>query len=163
MEYKVPDMLYGGVAKLSIYIKKEDCVMHDLNSIKSSLRNYRNRLSDKRAEKQRYLDIASDIGAVYKRMSDDKKTIKSYRKSVKKFRREKIDTFKGDLYKSYKKKMKELIDDYDLVISNLDTNMDRLNTVRKQYENKAYGCNGLIGSYQSHVNSLYRKVQNWVN
>lgn len=56
MEYKVPDMLYGGVAKLSIYIKKEDCVMHDLNSIKSSLRNYRNRLSDKRAEKQRYLD-----------------------------------------------------------------------------------------------------------
>ena len=54
-------------------------------------------------------------------------------------------------------------DDYDLVISNIDTNMDRLNTARAQYENKAYKCNGPIGYLQSSVNSLVHTIENWVN
>ena len=51
----------------------------------------------------------------------------------------------------------------NLVISNIDTNMDRLNTTRAQYENKAFKCNGPIGYLQSSVNSLVHTIENWVN
>lgn len=71
---------------------------------------------------------------------------------------------KGNLYsETYKAQLEALIDDYDLVISNIDTNMDRLNTARAQYENKAYKCNGPIGYLQSSVNSLVHTIENWVN
>ena len=103
--------------------------MADLDSVKASLRSFRNQLAAKKAEKQGYLNTAADIGAIYDRMAEDK----------------------------------ELIDDYDLVISNIDTNMDRLNTARAQYENKAYKCNGPIGYLQSSVNSLVHTIENWVN
>lgn len=138
--------------------------MADLESIKASLRNYRNQLAEKQAEKQKYLNIADDIGAVYERMADAKALIQSYRKSVKTFRLEPFDTFKGNLYsESYKVQLDALIDDYDLVISNIDTNMDRLNTERTQYENKAYMCNGFIGNLQASINSLVNTIENWVN
>ena len=131
--------------------------MADLDSVRASLRSYRNQLAAKKAEKQGYLNTAADIGAIYDRMAEDKELIKGYRSSVKTFLKEKFDTFKGNLYSE------ALIDDYDLVISNIDTNMDRLNTARAQYENKAYKCNGPIGYLQSSVNSLVHTIENWVN
>lgn len=138
--------------------------MDDLESVKASLNNFRRQLEAKKAEKQGYLNTASAIGAIYDRMAEDKELIKGYRSSVKTFLKEKFDTFKGNLYsESYKAQMELLIDDYDTVISNIDTNMDRLNTARAQYENKAYQCNGPIGYLQSTVNSLVHTVQNWVN
>ena len=131
--------------------------MADLDSVKASLRSFRDQLAAKKAEKQRYLNTAADIGAIYDRMAEDKELIKSYRSSVKTFLKEKFDTFKGNLY------LETYIDDYDLVISNIDTNMDRLNTTRAQYENKAFKCNGPIGYLQSSVNSLVHTIENWVN
>ena len=129
--------------------------MADLDSVKASLRSVRNQLAAKKAEKQGYLNTAADIGAIYDRMAEDKELIKSYRSSVRTFLKEKFDTYKAQL--------EALIDDYDLVISNIDTNMDRLNTARAQYENKAYKCNGPIGYLQSSVNSLVHTIENWVN
>lgn len=138
--------------------------MSDLDSVKASLRSFRKQLAEKKDEKQRYLNTAADIGAVYRRMAEDKELIKGYRSSVKTFLREKIDTFSGCLYsETYKVKLEALIDDYDLVISNIDTNMDRLNNARAQFENKAYKCNGTIGYLQSSVNSLVHTIENWVN
>lgn len=138
--------------------------MADLDSVKSSLKSFRNQLAAKRAEKQGYLNTAADIGAIYDRMAEDKELIKSYRSSVKTFRKEKFDTFRGNLFsETYKVQLKELIYDYETVISNIDANMDRLNTVRAQYENRAYKCNGPIGYLQSSVNSLVHTIENWVN
>lgn len=138
--------------------------MDDLNSLNASLNSFRNQLAAKKAEKQRYLDTAADIKVVYDRMAEDKKLIKEYRNAVQRFLKERFDTFKGDLYKeSYKTKLSELLSDYDTVIGNIDTNMDRLNTARAQYENKAYACNGVIGYLQSSVNSLIHTIENWVN
>lgn len=138
--------------------------MADLDSVKASLRSFRNQLAAKKAEKQGYLNTAADIGAIYDRMAEDKELIKSYRSSVKTFLKEKFDTFKGNLHsETYKAQLEALVDDYDLVISNIDTNMDRLNTARAQYENKAYKCNGSIGYLQASVNSLVHTIENWVN
>lgn len=138
--------------------------MEDLDSVKVSLNSFKRQLAAKKAEKQGYLNTANAIKAVYDRMAEDKELIKGYRSSLKTFLREKFDTFKGNLYtESYKAQMEALISDYDVVIGNIDTNMDRLNTARAQYENKAYKCNGPIGYLQSMVNSLAHTVQNWFN
>ncbi len=138
--------------------------MDELAALRESLSRLQQQLADKKAEKQGYLDIAEEIQAVYKRMAEDKALIEGYRKSVKTFCKEKYDTFKGNLYsESYKVKLEELLDDYDLVIGNIDTNMDRLNKEVARYENLAYQCNGPIGYLQSSVNSLWHTIQNWVN
>ena len=138
--------------------------MEDLDSVKSSLRSFRNQLAAKQREKQGYLNTAAAIEEIYDRLSGDKEVIKGYRKSVKTFMKEKLDKFVGNLYtEQYKAKMEELLADYDVVIGNIDTNMDRLNTARAQYENKAYKCNGPIGYLQSSVNSLVHTIENWIN
>lgn len=138
--------------------------MDNLDSLKSSLQNFRNRLASKQAEKQGYLNTAASIDAIYAQMAEDKKTIKGYRDSVKEFMNEQFDNFKGHLHSEvYKAQMEKLIADYDTVIANLDTNMDRLNNAKADYENKAYNCNGPIGSLQSSINSLVHTIQNWIN
>lgn len=138
--------------------------MGDLDAVKASLDSIRQQLAAKQAEKRGYQNQAAAIKEVYDRMAEDKALIEGYRSSVKTFLREKYDTFKGNLYsETYKVQMEALIDDYDLVIDNIDTNMDRLNTARAQYENKAYQCNGPIGYLQSTVNSLVHTIENWFN
>lgn len=138
--------------------------MEGLEFLHQQLSSLQQRLANKRAERQRYLDIASDIGDIYNRMAADKRSLKTYRDSVKDFSREKFDLFSGDLYKNqYKTCIGDLIGDYNTVISNFDTNMDRLNSVRSQYESKAYECGGIIGALQSQINTIVRQIQNWVN
>lgn len=138
--------------------------MDELDEKKALLRTYRNQLTIKKSEKQSYLDTAADIGEVYQRMADDKAIVKGYRDSVKSFLRENYNTFTGDLYsESYKAKLNEVVQEYEVVIKNIDTNLDQLNLARAQYENKAYSCNGKIGQLQAAINSLIHTIQNWVN
>lgn len=138
--------------------------MGELDSLKESLRQLEQQLAAKKAERQRYFDIAEEIETIYNRMAEDKDALKNYRSNVKTFGKEDITTFKGKLYtESYKQKIQELLDDYDTVIDNLDSNMDQLNTLRADYENKGYQCNGPIGYLQSSVNSLIHTIQNWIN
>ncbi|MGM9972535.1 MAG: hypothetical protein ACI33K_00635 [Clostridiaceae bacterium] len=138
--------------------------MATLDDLKSSLIEIRSQLRDKQKERERYLAIASDIDAIYQRLAEDKKIIKGYRDSVKDFSREAYDDFKGNLYKnSYKNSVSEIVDNYNKVISNIDANMDALNMQIASYENKASRCFGLIGSFESAVNSLVHRIENWVN
>lgn len=138
--------------------------MGNLDTMKSSLSSKERQLNNKKAEKASCLGIASDIGVVYTRLVEDKKIMKGYRDHVNTFSNENLENFKGNLYKnSYKTKMSSLVADYNTVIENIDLNMDKLNTLKTQYENKAYQCNGLIGYLQSTVNSLVHQIENWAN
>lgn len=138
--------------------------MDELDSLKSSLSSKRSQLSAKQQERVRYLGVANEIDAVYQRMVADKRTIRGYRDSVNSFYKEKYDRFCGNLYKNtYLASIKQLISDYDTVINKLDTNVDRLNTAKAQWENKAYQCDGVIGYLRSAVNSLVHQIENWVN
>lgn len=131
--------------------------MSELDSLKAELER-------KEKEKQKYLIIADKIKKIYERMVEDKKLIKSYRNGVKNFQKENYNTFKGYLHENlYIVKIDELLAYYDTVIKNIDTNMDRLNTTRAEYENKAYQCNGVIGYLQSLINSLLHEIENCIN
>lgn len=138
--------------------------MNDLTSIQAALNNCINQLANKQKEKQGYFNMAAEIGEVYERLVDDKKIIKVYRDSVKTFLNENYGTFNGNLHSEvYKVQLKSLINEYNVVINNIDINMDRLNTLRAQYENKAYSCDGVIGYLESSINTLTHTIQNWVN
>lgn len=138
--------------------------MDTIDSLRADLRYYRNLLQNKQNEKQGYLDVANEIAAVYQRLADDKKTIKGYRDSVKTFVKEKYDSFTGHQFsKEYKPEAQTIVDSYNTLIKNIDSNMDKLNLLRASYENKANMCNGLIGYFQSMVNTLEHSIQNLFN
>ena len=138
--------------------------MADLQDLKSYLDDILDELEEKQRKKRNYLSIAGEIESIYNRLAEDKKLIREYRNSIKTFSKEELSSFKGNLYSnSYKASMNTLLDDYDTVIGNIDTNLDRLNNARMQYENKAYQCNGPIGYLQSTANSVAHTIQNWFN
>ncbi|WP_426350408.1 hypothetical protein ACPWSR_03970 [Alloiococcus sp. CFN-8] len=138
--------------------------MATLEDLKFSLTEIKSQLRAKQKEREGYLAIAADIDAVYERLAEDKKIIKGYRDSVKSFSEESYDDFKGNLHKnSYKTSVNDVIESYNKVISNIDANMDALNMEKASYENKASRCYGLIGSFESAVNSLVHRIENWVN
>ena len=110
------------------------------------------------------MGMAEEIEAVYKRLKEDKELMCGYRDSVESFSNETFDRFAGNLYStSYKNHVDQLVGSYNQLIRNIDDNMDRLNTLRAQYENKAYQCDGIIGSLRSMINTLVHKIENWTN
>lgn len=138
--------------------------MSALDDLRAYLNELRAELQMKQQEKARYMATANSIDVVYRRMATDKKTIKSYRDSLDNFYKERYDRFSGNLYKeTYLASISQLISDYDTVISRLDTNMDRLNTAKAQWENQAYQCDGIIGYLRSGINSVIHQIENWVN
>ena len=131
--------------------------MWDLDSLRAQL-------SAKEAEKQGYLDTAANIKAVYDRMKEDKDVIKGYKDSLKTFIEENYESFKGDLHvNTYQAQGNVLIDSYKQVISDIDTNLDRLNTARCEYENKAYRCDPIIGELRAMINTIVTSIQNQFN
>ncbi len=138
--------------------------METLEDFKNAFDSYKRQLAAKLAERRKYMNIANEIGAVYDRMADDKKAMKEYRNGLKSFANEPYDTFRGKLYlESYKVSTKALAKDYDVVIGNIDTNMDRLNLARCKYENMAYECDGVIGWLETQINTVSHTIQNWIN
>lgn len=138
--------------------------MDELDLLYKSLDELKNRLREKKAEQQRYYNIANDIKTVYERLADDKKIVKDYKSSVKSLYKEHFDTFKGHLYSNtYRVELDELLDDYQKVINNLDKNMDALNNAMADYENKALKLNGPIGVIQASINSAVHSIQNLFN
>ena len=138
--------------------------MDELSSLKNDLGSKRNQLRIKEKEKENYLNIASDIRSVYKKLADEKSAVKTYHSGVKSFSDERFNTFIGNLYMNeYKPRIKQVVSDYKQVISAIDTNMDRLNTEIARMENEAYKCDGIIGYLHSAINSLVHTIENWTN
>lgn len=145
-------------------ILEREVYMSELDNMKSSLVGKKAELQTQTAERERCMGMAEEIEAVYKRLKEDKELMSGYRDSVKSFSNETFDRFVGNLYSSsYKNHMDQLVSSYNQLIRNIDDNMDRLNTLRAQYENKAYQCDGIIGSLRSVINTLVHKIENWTN
>lgn len=135
-----------------------------LDDLKSSLSSYQTSLANKRAERQGYVDKANEIRAVYNELKAEKDTIRGYRDDVKTFRNETYPDFKGNVFNNtYLPQVDALVENYNTVIGNIDTNLDNLNDEVTRYENLALQCDGPIGYLASMVNSLIGQIQNWVN
>lgn len=131
--------------------------------INSRIREKENKLKALRNEVSGYQQKIHEIEKIYQRLSNDKKTAKTYRDEIKDLRKHDFSKFDGDLHKQYKEKMSELRDAYDKVIDNIDTNMDRLNREKARYENKIYNLAGPIGNLVSGINSLKHEAENMFN
>ena len=135
-----------------------------LDDLKRKLKNIASKISDKMNERQNYLDQAAEIQKIYDRMLQDKKTLKKYKSDIRTFYNKSYTDFKGNKFSyTYKPSIQELGNSYDAVISRIDTNLDALNTKKSEYNNKASGCLGPLGSLESSYNYVKTKVQNWTN
>ena len=138
--------------------------MEDLDAMKALVRTYRNQLKTKQNQKQKYLDKANEIKAVYDRLATDKKAVIDYKNNLQIFIKEKFDTFKGKQYSlSYLVGMSDLLHQYETTIERIDTNMDRLNDEKTKYQNLANNLDGPIGRLKSLINTLTNKIVNWIN
>lgn len=135
-----------------------------LDSLYAQLHQYQRELEAKQAQRRRYMEKASQCKTLYRQVIADKNAVEGFRKSVKNLRNEKFDNFKGYQQGTvYKGTMLELIETYDTLIDDLDTNADRLNTKRMEWENKAYALDGPIGNLRGLINYLWTQIQNWTN
>ncbi len=135
--------------------------MSQLDALIELKRLYEIQLSNKRAEKQGYLNKANEIQAIYNNMSSDKSLIEGYRDNIKAIRDTEHENFKGNLYtQKYLDKVEALFADYDTVVTNIGTNMDSLNDARTQYVTKANNCNSTITSLESSISYFERMIQN---
>lgn len=138
--------------------------MSELDYLRNSWNSLCNQLSAKRRQRQQYMQTAAEIGRIYDRMKQDKDIVKVYKSSVESLYKTRYGGFKGFQFDNvYKAELRNLLAEYKAVINAMDANLDNLNNVRRQYENKGYQCDSIIGSLQSAANSVYRQIQNWVN
>ncbi len=135
-----------------------------LSWLKTKLNSLSTQISTKKAERQGYLNVASDIGKVYGRVRTDKMRMEGYRYDIKTMYKEKYELFKGDRYlHTYKPEMSALLDEYDALIKRMDSNLDALNNAMLEYDNKASACLGPLGVLEKTYNSVHTRIQNWTN
>lgn len=135
-----------------------------LEELRTSLNDLDNKINETLNERQGYLDVADEIRIVYDRLKEDKDIMKTYRKEVSSFCDKEYGTFQGNNYKNiYRPKVEELVDSYDIVIEQIDTNLDELNRAILSYENKASDCFGIFGTLEKAYNTVKTKIENWTN
>ncbi|MCD8299910.1 MAG: DUF5082 family protein [Clostridiales bacterium] len=135
-----------------------------LEQLRTTLSRITRSINKKSAERQGYLDKAAEIRDVYKQMKSDKATLKEYREAFNTMYKKTYTTFKGNQFKNtYKPEMKSLLDGYDAVIKNIDTNLDALNDEALYYDNKAGSCLGLLGTFRMSYNTVKARIQNLTN
>lgn len=135
-----------------------------LEGLRQSLNSLARQIDQTLNERQKYFDQADEIKRIYDRMYQDKKTIQSYKKSVDTFYKKRYNDFSGNNFKyTYKPEVKNLLDAYDVVIKNIDTNLDALNDKKLSYEAKAADCLGPLGFLESSYYTVKTKIQNWTN
>lgn len=138
--------------------------MSELDNLRQSWNNLCKQLSAKRRQRQEYMQTAEEIGRIYDRMKRDKDMVKEYRNGVEALYKTRYDGFRGFQYDNvYKTELRNLLAEYKAVIDAIDHNLDNLNNARRQFENKGYQCDWIIGSLESAANSVYRQIQNWFN
>ncbi len=124
------------------------------------INNYKNQQSAKEREKSGYQAKANAIAAIYQDLAEDRGYVAGYRTSVQSYMGSAFVNFQGNLYnEKYIAKMETLLSRYDTVLTNIDTNLERLLAAQRDYESKASACSNVISWLQSCINALYSTIQ----
>lgn len=137
-----------------------------LESLQSSLSSKQSEISAERANLSNYQAKIAEIDAIYKTLKGQKKSMKELKKDVKNFGEQKYSHWEGNVFKTkYQEKLESQIIEggYEVVIGEIDTNLDALNTAKTEYENKVLASQGLIGVLAAGINSLINAIENFVN
>ena len=137
-----------------------------LEGLQNSLYSKQSEISAERANLSNYQAKIAEIDAIYQTLKGQKKSMKELKKDVKSFGEQSYPYWQGNVFKTkYQEKLDSQIIEggYEVVIGEIDTNLDALNTAKTEYENKVLASQGLIGVLAAGINSLINAIENFVN
>lgn len=137
-----------------------------LESLKNQIDSYKKKLSEEAAKVAVYKEKVDALNSLYERMKKKKEEMKSLKNSLKSFVDESYDYWQGNVYiYRYENNVRQelLENDYGKMLTIIDDNLDEINNQRTVYGNLIYESNGIIGSFQSCINSIATRIQNWTN
>lgn len=137
-----------------------------LAGLQNSLSSKQSEISAERANLSSYQAKIAEIDAIYQMLKGQKTSMKDLKKDVKTFGEQKYSYWEGNVFKTkYKEKLESQVIEggYEVVISEIDTNLDALNTAKTEYENKVFASQGIIGVLAAGINSLLNAIENFVN
>lgn len=138
--------------------------MNTLEDYKEELEKVKAQYDAARTKAAGYDNAAHDVRQIYDRMAADKAVMVKLREDIITGITAYIRDFHGNLQRdNYYKKMVTVEMEYKNIISALDSNMDQLNNVVRDYENQSYHCYGIIGDIRSTINSIQHTIENWTN
>lgn len=137
-----------------------------IDDIKERIRQYENTIADDRQRINEYNGKIQDIDRIYNEMKIEKDNLVTEKSHVRTLSNETYANWKGDLHSNEYEPL--LVDDVlngslQTTIRAIDENLDALNDAKTRFENKINRTEGIIGTLQAGVNSLWNEVENLLN
>lgn len=137
-----------------------------IEDLKNRIRQYQNTIDDDRQRVDEYNQKISEIERIYNDMKTEKENLISEKRDVQAVANETYSNWTGNLYANeYEPK---LVDDVlngslQVTINAIDENLDALNDAKTRFENKIHRTEGIIGTLEAGINSLWNEVGNLMN
>lgn len=106
------------------------------------------------------------IDALYQTLKGQKESMNTLKKDVNTMADEEHEFWKGNLIKTkYQEPLKSNVVEggYATIVTQIDTNLDALNTAKTECENQILASQGLIGQLAAGINTLINAIENFVN
>lgn len=137
-----------------------------IEDIKERIRQYEATIADDRQRIDEYNDKIADIDRIYNDMKTEKDNLLLEKREVRAIANESYPNWKGNLHSNEYEPL--LVDDIlngslQTTIHAIDENLDALNDAKTRFENKISRTEGIIGTLQAGVNSLWNEVENLLN
>lgn len=137
-----------------------------IDELKSRIQQYQNTIEDDRQRIDEYNQKITEIEQIYKDMKIEKEQLISEKSDVQAVANESYSNWTGNLYDNEYEPILEddlLNGSLKATIRAIDENLDALNDAKTRFENKINRTEGIIGTLEAGVNSLWNEVENLLN
>lgn len=137
-----------------------------LEDLKGRIQQYQATIEDDRQRIEEYSQKISEIDQIYQAMNDEKELLSDEKRAVQTLANETYSNWTGDLHSNeYEPKLEEdiLNGSLQVTIRAIDENMDALNDAKTRFENKISRTQGIIGTLEAGINSMWNEVENLMN
>ncbi|MBM6614780.1 DUF5082 family protein [Desemzia sp. RIT804] len=137
-----------------------------IDDLKNRIWQYQNTIDDDRQRIDEYNQKITEIERIYNDMKSEKDNLINEKSAVQAVANESYNNWNGNLYANEYEPM--LVDDVlngslQLTIRAIDENLDALNDAKTRFENKISRTEGIIGTLEAGINSLWNEVENLMN
>ncbi|MGE7367077.1 YwqH-like family protein [Desemzia incerta] len=137
-----------------------------LEDLKGRIQQYQATIEDDRQRIEEYNQKITEIDRIYQAMKSEKEQLVDEKRAVQTLADQTYENWTGDLYSNgYAPKVEEDIvnGSFRATIHAIDENMDALNDAKTRFENKISRTEGIIGTLEAGINSLWNEVENLMN
>lgn len=137
-----------------------------IDDLKNSIRQYQNTIDDDRQRIDEYTQKISEVERIYKDLKTEKENLINEKRAVQAVANETYSNWVGNLHANEYEPL--LMDDvlngsFQVTINAIDENLDALNDAKTRFENKINRTEGIIGTLEAGINSLWNEIENLMN